>query len=338
MTARPELPAIRRLLCALQDEILRALVAGRKQGGADFAAIAARTAADTIYAVDRISEATIADWFARHWPQAWPVEVVMEGLADGATLTFPAGTPVAATRWKCLLDPIDGTRNVMFDKRSGWSLAAVAPQRGAQTRLSDLVVAVMTELPTSKQVLSDQVSAIRGGGPAGVVVRRRDLATGRATRPRLNRSAATDFRHGFASVVKFFPEGKARLAEFEEALWSALYPRGEDPHGTPIFDDQYLSTGGQIYELLAGHDRMVADLRPLVASRLGLTAALACHPYDLTTALLLTESGGIVENPLGGPLRAPLDLTTPVAWVGFANASLARRARPVLRRLVREFF
>ena len=30
-----------------------------------------------------------------------------------------------------------------------------------------------------------------------------------------------------------------------------------------VFDDQYISTGGQFYELIVGHDRFNADLRPV---------------------------------------------------------------------------
>ena len=63
-----------------------------------------------------------------------------------------------------LLDPIDGTRGIMYDKRSAWALSGIAPQRGEATRLSDIVVAAMTELPTRKQWRADQVSAMRGGG------------------------------------------------------------------------------------------------------------------------------------------------------------------------------
>jgi hypothetical protein len=43
-----------------------------------------------------------------------------------------------------------------------------------------------------------------------------------------------------------------------------------------------------------------------------------------------------VEAPFGGPVKAPLDTTSPVSWVAFANATLARKLRPVLRRLIRE--
>lgn len=324
----------RRMLCALQSDLRDALIAARRQGAARLAKVAAVTAADTIYRIDRIGEKAIAAWFERHWPRTWPVQVVMEGVDDAAPLVFPRGTPVARTLWRCIIDPIDGTRNLMYDKRSAWMLTALAPQRGARTTLADIEVAVMTELPTSKQDRSDQISAVRGRGRRGLVARTIDLRSGRVRRFEPRPSTARGFEHGFASLVKFFPEGKELTGRIEEALWRELVPRAE---GSPlVFDDEYLTTGGQIYELLVGHDRMIGDLRPLVFAKLGATSALTCHPYDICTELILREAGGLVEAPLGGALRAPLDTTSPVAWVGYANPVLARRVRPVLRRLIRE--
>src|SRR5674476_1472103 len=114
----------RRLLCALQVELRDTLIAARVKGAKSFAKIAGVTAADTIYQVDKISEAAILAWFERHWPRAWPVELVMEGVEEGDEVTFPRGTTVAQTMFKCILDPIDGTRNLMYDKRFAWALVA----------------------------------------------------------------------------------------------------------------------------------------------------------------------------------------------------------------------
>ncbi len=319
----------RRLLCALQDEIRATLAAARQRQGRRFAEVAAETAADTIFLVDRLSEAAIMGWMERHWPRAWPVELVMEGLEEAAT--FPRGTPLSGTAWKLILDPIDGTRCLMYDKRSAWSLAGLAPQRGARTDLRDIVVAAMTELPTAKAGASDQFSAVRGGPLRAT---RRDLATGVVKKWIPRPSAATDCDHGFASVVKFFPEAKSRAAALEESLWRELGLHGK-AGGARVFDDQYLSTGGQLYELLVGHDRFIADLRPELLAREGVGSALCCHPYDICTELLLQAAGGVVERPEGGALRAPLDTTTPVAWVGYANHSLAARMRPALRKVLR---
>jgi fructose-1,6-bisphosphatase/inositol monophosphatase family enzyme len=326
----------RRLLCALQTTIRDAVLAERDRSAARFAHVSAVTRADTIYHIDRVSEAAIFAWFELHWPPAWPVELVMEGIADGEVATFPRGTSLQKTKFKCIVDPIDGTRGIMYDKRSAWILAGLAAQRGPKTQLGDILVAAMTELPTSKQWRADQFSAVRGCGPRGVVGWAFDLRGGKKTRLRARPSQAKDFEHGFASLVKFFPEGKTLTAEIEEQLWREL--QGEHSTGAQlVFDDQYISTGGQLYELLIGHDRMVVDLRPLVFAKLGLASALTCHPYDICTAFLLTEAGGVVETPDGQPLSALLDTTTAVAWVGYANKTLAIKTRPVLRRLIARY-
>ena len=67
-------------------------------------------------------------------------------------------------------------------------------------------------------------------------------------------------------MAKFFPEGRALTAQIEEQLWDELIGLGRDASPT-IFDDQYICSGGSFYELLAGHDRMIGDLRPLVLPR-----------------------------------------------------------------------
>ncbi len=322
----------RRLLCQLQVAIREGVRESRRHGTAKLSRVAAVTAADTIYIVDRISERVVLAWLEQHWPRTWPVELVMEGIEGGEAVTFPRGTPVGLTQWKLILDPIDGTRGLMYDKRSAWSLAGLAPQRGSKTTLADIQVAAMTELPTSKAGAADQLSAVRGGGVRAVRI---DLRTGRRKRFTPRPSPARDVAHGFASFVKFFPEGKAWLAAREEKLWQALGVSGARG-GQPIFDDQYLSTGGQLYELLMGHDRFIADLRPIAFARLriGSAAALACHPYDICTALIAREAGCVITAPDGKPLRVSLDTTSPVAWVGYANAALARRIGPALRRVL----
>jgi hypothetical protein len=133
--------------------------------------------------------------------------------------------------------------------------------------------------------------------------------------------------HGFASFAKFFPAGKAWLATGEEQLWRKLKT------GADVFDDQYMSTGGQIHELLSGHDRFIADLRPLAFERLRLRSSLACHPYDICTALIAEELGCVITGPDGKLLLAPLDTTTPVAWVGYANRALSHWIGPELHAL-----
>jgi hypothetical protein len=264
------------------------------------------------------------------------VEVVSEALDAPITIGGEDGT----ARWTCIVDPIDGTRGLMYDKRSAWVLAAVAPRAPAperRSRLRDVVAAAMTELPTTRQWSSDQVSGTRGCGRTGLVAHRVDVRTGGRSALRLRPSTATDLLHGFASLSKFFPQGKAAMAACEEQLWADLYGHGRR-HDVAIFDDQYLSTGGQFMELMAGRDRFLGDLRPLAAAQLGYPPALACHPYDCCTVMLVEEAGCVVTAPDGTPLDAPLDTTSPVAWLGYANRALADHVAPAAKRAIADHF
>jgi hypothetical protein len=320
------------LLGRLEKEILLRVVEARNADAErTLAGIAEVTSADTIYAVDKISEEVIRAWFALHWPEEWPVEVVMEGAEDGPPVTFPVGTPPGQTVLKCLIDPIDGTRGLMYDKRSAWALAGLARQRGAANTLLDIEAAVMTELPVSRQTLADQISAVRG---QGIRSRRIDLRDGSEGPVVLRPSPAVEVSHAFGTVARFFPEGLVLLAQFEEALWRRV---GGMSGGLPVvFNDQYISTGGQFYELLAGHDLFIADIRPLAFAKLGLPAALVCHPYDVSVAMLLSEGGCVIERPDGRPLDCPLDTVSPVSWIAYANPDLAARLRPAVQATIAE--
>jgi hypothetical protein len=100
------------------------------------------------------------------------------------------------------------------------------------------------------------------------------------------------------------------------------------------FEDQYISTGGQLYELMAGHDRFVADLRPVFEKSLnerGFRLGICCHPYDLCTELIARESGVIVTDERGEQLNARLGVEPDVAWIGYANNAVRAQIEPLLR-------
>lgn len=163
---------------------------------------------------------------------------------------------------------------------------------------------------------------------------RRDERGGERAYERTHRVGATPIgRHRLPPRIRLarevFPEGRTLIAQIEEQIWDELVGLGATASPT-IFDDQYISTGGQFYELLAGHDRFVGDIRPLVHAALDLDSTLVCHPYDVAAALVLTEAGIVYESPFGGFPDAPLDTTSPVAWFAYANETLAAQLRPVL--------
>ena len=289
---------------------------------------------DTIYAVDRISEELLVEIFEHEIAVQTPLVLIAEGIASGK-IVLPRGTSETDAVWRVIVDPIDGTRGLMYQKRSAWILTGVARNRGAETNLQDIELAVQTEIPLIKQHLCDVLWARRGGGGHATRLNR---LTGESHDLRLQPSRARTIRHGFAMIARFFPGAREELAAIDEEIVRGALGAVE-PGKAHCFEDQYLSSGGQLYELMAGHDRFVADLRPLMEpllQRRGVTLGLCCHPYDLCTELIARELGVLVTDVRGERLRAPLNTDADVAWAGYANAEIRREIEPLLQKALGE--
>jgi fructose-1,6-bisphosphatase/inositol monophosphatase family enzyme len=285
---------------------------------------------DTIYAVDRVSEELIVEFFEREVAHTAPLVLVAEGLPHGGQVVLPHGALETDAVWRVVVDPIDGTRGLMYQKRSAWVLTGVAPNRGAETSLADIELAVQTEIPLVKQHLSDVAWAVRG---EGAHAERFNRLTGESTPIKLRPSQSPSIAHGYAQVARFFPGAREELAAIdEEIVLGALGP--VQPGKAHCFEDQYTASGGQLYELMSGHDRFTADLRPLMDELMrarGLVLGICCHPYDLCTELIAREAGVVVTDLDGEPLRAPLAVEPDVAWVGYANEGVRAQIEPLLR-------
>jgi hypothetical protein len=138
-------------------------------------------------------------------------------------------------------------------------------------------------------------------------------------------------------LARFFPGVREELAAIDEEIVRGAL--GDVEHGKAhCFEDQYLSSGGQLYELMAGHDRFIADLRPLMEPLLrqrGLSLGICCHPYDVCTELIARELGVIVTDARGEGLRAPLNLETDVDWAGYANHNIQQQIEPLLQQALK---
>jgi len=290
-------------------------------------AVAREEEGDTIYAIDRVAQHVLVEEIGRTMAtREAPALLVAEGL-PGGEIVVPHGANRAATRWVIIVDPIDGTRGLMYQKRPAWILTGVAAGPGART-LADIELAVQTEIPLVKQHLCDEVWAVRGHGASALRVNR---LTGESRPLDVHPSTATTIAHGFAVLSRFFPGNRAVLAAIDDEVVEAVL--GPPRRGkAQSFEDQYISTAGQLYELIVGHDRFVADVRALFERRTPGVAALCCHPYDLCTELIAREVGVSVTDESGRLLAAPLDVTSDVAWVGYANQALRTRVEPHLRR------
>ena len=320
-------------LRAMQADIRKAVVDARAR--VDLHEVSHATSADTIYRIDATVE-PILEAHCRQWAKTTPLVLVAEGIENEqgqeGLKVFPEGAREEDAAVRVIVDPIDGTRGIMYDKRPAWSLAGVAPNKGPGTRLRDIEAAVMTELPTSKMGQADVLWAARGGGAHAERV---DLSSLAARPLPLAPSRSGRIDHGFATVSNFFPGTKVLASELMEHLVRGLIGPADVTRAT-VFDDQYISTGGQFYELIVGHDRFNADLRPLFYKIQGQPEGLSCHPYDCASTLIAEEAGVILTDGLDRALDGPLDCTTGIHWCGYANAALRDRIAPLVAAFLAE--
>lgn len=307
----------------------------REQPVAERARVAGRSGSDVIYQIDRDIEDIIISALRQQAERFGGVVLVAEGIGETEVTTFPDDIESEAAALRVIVDPLDGTRGLMYEKRSAFFLAGAARNKGEQTRLSDIEAAVMVEVPTTRMYLSDTLYALKGGGVGGIT---RNLLDGSRAAFTPTPSTATTIEGGFAQISRFFPPGKDLLAQLEEELLQTLFPNAPPGH-ILTFEDQYISTGGQLYELLTGKDRFTADLRASLYRRLereGKRVGHICHPYDLAAHLIGVEAGLIITGADDQPLDAPMNTTHPCDWMGYANGRIHAQVAPVMRELMRK--
>lgn len=295
----------------------------------------AHSGSDVIYAIDVQVEHALVALLEREAEALGGVVLIAEGIGENEKLVLPEGRAESDCAWRLLVDPIDGTRPIMMDKRSAWFLAGAAPNRGEETCLRDITCAVMMELPTTRAAFVDDFAAVRGQGCRAERVSLTDEGRSVWT-PRPWTGAS--IRGGFVQMVRFCPPGREQIAALEEELIARLFPDAKEGE-ILSFEDQYPSTGGQLVELISGRDRFNADLRgilyasPLFADK---RIGHVCHPYDLAGLLVAGEAGVIVTDPRGTPLDGPLNTTAPMSWIGYPNENIRREVESTLRMLLRE--
>ena len=315
------LVAIKAIHEAIRAEVIAACA---RSSTDDLSAVTGKQAGDVIYAVDRLSEQVLVDRFAA-LAENWPCLLVAEGLGVNGRRMLPVGTPERKAEIVALVDPIDGTRGLMYQKRPAWILTGIAPYRGGGETLADIHLAVQTEIPLVKQHLTDTLWAVAG---AGARAERFDTVGGHARAAGVAAVAGDDDRARLRRPRRSSSPGtRAELAAIDDAV---VRP------GARRRRRRRRSAGVRRRVPVVGRPALRARRRPRSLdggpapspaarpSRRGRAPVFCAHPYDLSCELIAREAGVIVTDPRGAPLSAPLDVTSDVAWIGFANAELAR--------------
>ncbi len=290
------------------------------------AAVVREAKDDTIYAIDQKVEDLIVEFYERRVRPVVSCLVLMEGAPEEG-LVFSGSGRKSDCEWTVLMDPLDGTRGLMYGKRSAWMLSGAARGVGEDLTLRDITIAVQTEIAPPKQTYVDQLSAFRGRGAEGA---RRSLSGGDESVFRPIPSRADSIHYGFFTFNKFFPDTKDIIVAVETELQRRLSGKAKLDF---YFEDQYICNGGQLAELATGHDRFVCELRGVISPVLveqGGKPLLCAHPYDVCTEMIAREAGVIVTDAKGEQLSAPMVTNYDVGWIGYANEKLRQLIEPPL--------
>ena len=106
---------LRRVHEAIRDEVV---VTCERQSIEELSAVVGDDAGDTVFAVDRVSEAVLLERF-EELARQWPCLLVAEGLGHDGRRVLPEGTAADDVEIVVIVDPIDGTRDLMYQKRPG---------------------------------------------------------------------------------------------------------------------------------------------------------------------------------------------------------------------------
>lgn len=289
-------------------------------------------AGDVTFGLDVPTEVVLTHWLEAHARHA-PLSLLTEdagwrhrgpdprapGAASIELEGFDHGGP------RIVVDPIDGTRNLMADLRSAWTAIALCPPGAGEPRLADVTLAVCGELPDTRAARYRTLLAHKGRGTR---LEERALEEDRVF-AELELHADHDARpdHGYFSIFSYSPAMRPRIGALAARFFERL-ERYEHADLRACFDDQYISNCGQLFLLARGTYRLIADVRAhLWRPELG--PRITSKPYDCAAGILAArEAGCIVTDAEGGPLDFPLDATTPVSFVGWANAATAARLGP----------
>lgn len=303
-----------------------AMTAALERGSlGDVATTVSEGAGDRTFGLDVATELAVDAWFEDEAARG-PVSLFTED--SGWRHRGPAGDLAGFDHGgvRVVIDPVDGTRNLMMDLRSAWTVIGLAQPGPALPRQSEVTLGVVAELPDSRARTYRLLTAARGAGCRlrvdGV---ERDLVV----------DDAAQLDHGYFPFFAFHPRIRPAVTRLGASFFERLEGEGADT--ATCFDDQYISSGGQLALVALGTYRMVVEPRAWLAEHAGL-ATQTCKPYDVVGAVLCaTEAGAMVTGLDGAPLDFQLDESTPVSFCAFHNAATRAVLWPHLAACLEDF-
>lgn len=318
-------------LCSeIRSEVGRALaeVASGRASRGDVADVVGLGSGDVTFALDGVAERAVDRWLARV-AQAGPISLMTEDFGWRHLGPGPSGKAQALGGFdhggpRIALDPIDGTRNVMYDLRSAWVVVTFAGPGSDAPSYADVTLGMLSEIPDTRGTGIRELDAVRGQGAFA------RLLPGGERQP-LRAGGDDRLDRGYFPFFGYSPTGR-RAAQ---ALCADVFGELQSTHGidlTSVLDDQYISSGGQLALLALGTYQAIVDARVSLNRLHGLKVQTA-KPYDMAGAALIAEEAGCtVTAPDGSPLEFPIDTKTEVEFAGYQNPAAADAITAALRK------
>ena len=292
-------------------------------------------AGDITFAIDAVAEEAVDGWFERV-ASASPLSLLTEDTgwrhrgpsASGGSEKLPGfdhGGPRIA------LDPIDGTRNIMHDLRSAWVVISFAGPGPGEPRFQDLSYGAISEIPDSRGREARELDAVTG---TGACLRRIALSEAGEERELAEGPLRSDqevrLDRGYFPFFGFHPSCRTDVAALGFDVLKRLAAEHPGLDLSTTFDDQYISSGGQLALLALGGYRAIIDARQALGIKTGNPTQTA-KPYDMAgAAFVAIEAGCAVVAPDGKALDFALDVITPTDFAGFHNQGTADAMLPHL--------
>jgi len=325
---------LKELHFTMRDVYMKALIQARKTSYKDISKVAKFGIADLSYAIDKVPDKLLEKTFEK-WGKEIPMIVIEEEW--GAT-TFPEGTHPDDCEIRLIIDRLDGTREIMYAKNRAWILTGIAPNKGVKTYLDDIEVAVQTSV--GKNVFGED-EILWATKKRKTVLEIWDLDKKKfINKLSVSPSKAETIEHGFLPIVLYFEGYKKVLGSIADKLTEKII--GPVYKGiSRVFDEQYISSGGELANLVTGKYRGVIDIRPFLGRITGTPFGLCAHPYDLCTKLIVDKANAIIDC-FGVytdmiEKKVPLDAKTDVAFIAFANKKIQNQVEPALKEILSEY-
>jgi hypothetical protein len=298
-------------------------------------------AGDVTFGLDAVCEEAIGEWLLEQarmgalslltedagWRHLGPAEGAGPGEEPVELAGFDHGGPRIA------VDPIDGTRNLMHDLRSAWCVISLAGPGAGAPRFGDLAYGLVSEIPDSRAARYRVLEAVAGGGcTAGLRGLGDDLVVSDGA---LFVDDDDRVDGGFFPFFAFHPDMRVQATDLAARFFERIAAQ-EGARPQDCYDDQLISSGGQLALVALGSYRMVVEARHHLASLRG-RPTQTCKPYDMAgAALCAREAGCVVTGIDGTPLDFPIDTETPVDFVAFHNEGTGARLWPHLATVLED--